>query len=374
MPPKRIPVPEFVGGTNVFRSPQFSDQRSINIFPESTGGLGGKVAKGFRPAEGIQPLVYVAGASTTSAMFYQDDRAFAACGEVFIEFFEDGTYEQRGVLADDGTPASIASNGSAGNQVAIASGKNLYIYNLSLNTFVEQDVDGQEIAMVEYVDGYFLALVHNSRRYYYSAINDGTSWAALDYIERNWGSDNIAFLIRSGRQIWIVGTATTEIHADSGNANVPFAPIQGAFVDMGSYSAWTAKRDGDTITWLSQDERGGGMVVRATGYSPSQITTYGVAPFIQSTANDLLRAEAFVHQIDGHTFYWLYIPGMDTTLVYDFSESAWAERALWDQANGIWEPHIARCHCYAWGRHFVGARDSGMLYEMSSSFTEDILT
>ena len=373
MAPQRVPVKEFVGGTDVFRSPQFSNQRSINIFQESTRGVGGKVAKGLRPAEGIQPFVYIPDAST-SALFYQDGRAFAACGNTFAEIFENGTYIVRGTMAYDGTPASIASNGSAGSQLAVVSGKILYIYDFVGNTLTAQSVDGQQIAMVEYVDGYFLALVLNTRRYHYSAINDGTSWAALDYIERNWGSDNIAFLIRSGRQVWVVGTATTEIHANSGNANVPFAPIQGAFVDMGAFAAWTAKRDGDTITWMSQDERGGGLVVRATGYSPSQINTYGVAPFIQSSETVLAQAEAFVHQIDGHVFYWLYIPGMDTTLVYDFTESMWSERAMWDQENGVWEPHIARSHCYAWGRHLVGARDTGMIYEMSASFAENVLT
>lgn len=372
MAPKRIPVPGFVGGTNVFRSPQFSNQRSINIFTESTGGQGGRIAKGFRPAEGIRPFVYIPD-ENTSALFYQDDRAFAACGETFVEFFEDGTYVQRGTIAYDGTPASIASNGSAGNQIAVVSGKSFYIYSLTLNTFTLVDIDSQQISMVEYVDGRFLALVASSRRYYYSDINDGTTWDPLGYIERNWGSDNIAFLIRSGRQIWVVGSATTEIHADNGSSTIPFSPIQGAFIDMGAYSAWTAKRDGETITWLSQDERGGGMVVRATGYSPSQITTYGVAPFIQSTVNDLLRAEAFVHQIDGHVFYWLYIPGMDTTLVHDFGENEWHERAIWNQAEGIWEPHVARCHCYAWGRHFIGVRDSGMIYEMSAEFAENVL-
>lgn len=372
MPPQRVPVPEFVGGTNVFRSPQFSDQRTINMFVESTRGLGGKTERGFRPCEGIRPFCEIFN-TDTSALFFQDGRAFAVCGTSFAEFFEDGTYQPRGTVLYDGTPSSIASNGSAGNQVCVVSAGVLYIYNLLTDAFTSVDVDGQVVSMVEYCDGRFLALVADSRRYYYSAINDGLTWDPLGYIERNWGSDNIAFLIRSGRQVWVVGTATTEIHADNGNADVPFAPIQGAFIDTGAWSPWTARRDGETITWLSQDERGGGTVVRATGYTPSQLSTYGVTPFIQDVTNSLALGEAFVHQIDGHVFYWLYVPGMNTTLVYDFVEALWHERAIWNYVDGVWEPHVARCHCYAWGRHFIGARNSGMIYEMAASFAENVL-
>ena len=79
-------------------------------------------------------------------------------------------------------------------------------------------------------------------------------------------------------------------------------------------------------------------------------------------------AEAFAHQMGGHQFYWLYVPGLDTTPVYDLAENQWAERAMWDVALGVNTPHVARCHCYAFGKHLIGTRDSGTIYELSPDY------
>jgi hypothetical protein len=49
----------------------------------------------------------------------------------------------------------------------------------------------------------------------------------------------------------------------------------------------------------------------------------------------------------------------------------WAERGIWDSARLRWTPHIGRCHCFAFGKHLVGARNTGTIYEMSQNFYTD---
>lgn len=368
-------VPGFVGGTNLLVSRQMSTQRTINEFVETTGG-GGKVSRGFRPAEGIEPFATV-GSVDTSALFSQDGQAFGCNGTVFFELESDGSVTARGTITFDGTRATMCSNGSAGHQVCVVSAGILYIYNLVTHAFTQitdfQDND-VNVRMCEFMDGYFFALQTNSRRVYYSTLEDGLAWDfTFGYIERSWGSDNVSFIKRSGRQLWLVGTLTSEIWADNGNATIPFAPIQGAFLDIGSIAPFSGVRDGDTITWLSQDERGGGLVVRAAGYEPKEASHYGIVSLIQVPEVDMASAEAFVHQITGHRFYWLYITGLDTQLVYDLVENVWCERARWNKTIGVWEPHIARCHCFAFQKHLIGVRTNGTIYELSPRFRTNVL-
>lgn len=378
---QRIPVPRFIGGTGRLKSSQVSVERAINRYQESTNGLGGKVERYLRQAEGLSPFAEILDADT-SELFYQDGRAFACCGTTFAEVFANGTTLVRGTIAYNGTKATMVSNGgtgsgagpSVGHQIGICSAGLVYIYDSDSHVFTQVDFLGVVIAMLEYIDGYMLALALNSRRVFYSSLFNGLTWDfGFGYIERSWGADNINFIKRSGRQIWLVGTKTTEVWADTGNASNPFAPIQGAFLDIGSIAAFAGQRDGETISWLNQDERGGGLVVRASGYQPQQISTYPLAIMVQQalTVGTLSLCEAFVHQIEGHRFYWLHVDNIDTTPVFDFIEQEWHERAMWNTADAVFEPHIARCHTYAFERHLVGVEDSGILYELSPNVYDD---
>lgn len=353
-----------------------ANERTINYYPETTGG-GGKVEKGFRLAEGLRPHTTIAGLVDTTSMMSQDDRAFTCTGTAFAEFFEDGSSIGLGAIDYDGRPSSMVTNGSAGHQVAIASAGKVYVYDTVANSFTEITdfpMNNVEVEMLEFMDGYVFALQKNSRRVYYSALEDATTWDfTFGYIERSWGSDNISFIKRSGRQLWLVGTRTTEVWADNGNANIPFAPIQGAFLDTGSIAPWSGVRDGETIAWVSQDERGGCEVVRAAGYQLQQISTYSIAAMVQGQGDTFQDIEAFCHQITGHRFYWIQVPGLVTTPVFDSTEREWSERAMWDIVNGVWQPHVARCHCYAFGKSFIGVRTTGVIYHLSSDYADNIL-
>jgi hypothetical protein len=201
---------------------------------------------------------------------------------------------------------------------------------------------------------------------YFSMLEDGTHWdTTFDYIERSWGADNVQSIVRAGRQLWLVGTATSEVWSDVGDATKPWQPIQGAFLDIGTVSPQSVVRDGDTITWVAQSEHGGGRVVRANGYNPAEQSHYGIAARIDTPFAGMNFATAVVTQFNGHQLYWLNAPGLLTTLVFDFRETEWHERARWDITLAQWAPHPIRSHCYANQRHFFGVNDSGWIYQLA---------
>jgi hypothetical protein len=369
----RIAVPRFVGGTLRLLSQQAADERTINWYPETTGG-GGKVQRMLRPTEGVRKLLIVPGYTDTHAMFCQDELVWALVGASFQQIDPIGVSSTfRGAVSYDGVRGTIVTNGSAGNQVALCSGGAVYIWNTQTSTFsTATDLAGIYITQLEFMDGYFFAVVRDSRRVYFCALEDGTSWdTTFDYFERSWGSDDIQFIKRTGRQLYVVGTATSEIWADAGNATNPWAPIQGAFMDVGAIGPQCGVRDGETLIWVAQDERGGAQVIRAAGYQPKEVSSYGIVNTLQGLGQNTKQSEALSMQIGGHGLYWLYIPTNDTTLVYDLKENEWHERARWNKVHAVWRPHPARSHCYAFQSHLLGVEDTGVIYTLSAAYVTD---
>ncbi len=379
--PRRIRVPRFVGGSNRLVSPQASNEATINRFVESAMGGGVKIERYMRQAEGMRPFATFNDVDAVG-LFGQDGRAFAVVGEIFGEFFRTGIAMNRGTVDYDGTPATIVSNGKAGNQLGVCVAKKYYCYDMLTNVLAEVVIDGgQQIRMIEYLDGYVHAVVDNSDTVYYSDLFDASTFNPLSFYKRNWGSDNISFIKRSGRFLWIIGSRTGEIWADNGDAEIPFAPVSGVFIDKGCIAPFSAHRDGTGLNWLMGDDRGGGIVVRGAGTDPDDISTYAVSAAIQSVmplgagasgeTNPMAACTALTHQRDGHLFYWLHVPGLDTTPVYDEKEKEWAERAMWDKVHGVWTPHIARTQCFEFERQFVGTKETGTIYELSPRYLYD---
>jgi len=370
-----VEIPGFVGPSNVLSAPLADVERTINLFTERTAPGTAKSPVYLRGTPGVRRRS-TCGDSPLRGLFHQDGRAFAVAGEAFIELFENGSVTNYGAVADDGLPASFASNGSAGNQVLVTSGGFGYIFDLGTNTLtaaLPADFPA-DVVMCAFMDGYFLVLIRDTRRFQISALEDGTSWDALDVAERSEGSDNVVSMLRNHREIWFLGSQTSEVWYDNGDPLFPFAPIQGVFVETGSAAAFGAVRASETIVWLDRDERGAAVVQRANGYTPERVSTYAVEKALQAATDANLRlAVAFAEQTQGHLFYWLYVPGLPTTWVLDVVEGLWHERALWNSTACVWEPHIASCHCVAWGAHLVGDRLGEWVYTLALEYYDDEL-
>ncbi len=364
-------LPGFVGPSHTLASPLADVERTINLFLERTEPGNAKVPAYLRGTPGVRPYVATVG-DRIRGLFAQDGRTFVVAGTVLVEILADDSFNTYDGLADDGGPASLASNGTAGQQLFIVAGGSGYIFDLLTNTLsAALGADFPANArMGAFMDGYFLVLVFGTRRFQISALEDGTSWDALDVAERSEGSDDIVTLIRNHREIWLMGTQTSEVWVDTGDPLFPFAPISGVFVETGSAAAFAAVRADNTLIWLDRDERGAGFVRQANGYTPVRISTYAVELAL-AQAPELSVAQAFAEQTDGHLFYWLYVPGLATTWVYDVTEGLWHERAIWDATACVWIPHVACCHAFVYGRHLVGDRQSGQVYHLSPAYLDD---
>jgi len=139
-------------------------------------------------------------------------------------------------------------------------------------------------------------------------------------------------------------------------------------MDKGIIAPYSALEIGNTVYWLGQDLQGAGVVYRASGFNPEKISTASIDYALQQATN-LTEVVAWAYQQDGHTFYVLTGGGLETSLVYDVMTELWHERAYNDA--GMFEQHLGTCCIYAFGKHLVGDRRNGNVYQMSLDFYSD---
>jgi len=372
--------PGFIGPSDPARSVNYNTERTINLYLER-GRAGTTPATGgaLYGTPGLRIFAALGGASVRG-LFAEDQRAWAVAGDGLFELFATGTFTRRGTVADDGQPVTFASNGRQGHQLFVVSGRAGYILDLTSNAVAPiSDPDFPAYALMgAFVDGYFIVLDGDHNTFQISALEDGTRWDGLDIAMVSTSSDRVVALAVSHRQLWLFGTKTTQVWYNSGNADFPFEPIQGVFIEQGILAPWSVAPIADTLVWMGWDRHGSGLVVQANGYTPVPVSTAAVQDALRQYRS--LQAEtalsdviAWTYQEDGHAFYGLYLPqgplaetGVDfTTWVYDVTEQRWHERGLWNDTTQAWEPDLPRCHAFMWGTHLVGDRTRGTVYRQA---------
>lgn len=362
--------PGFIGASDRAAVLTVNAERTINWFPEAATGTP-KARTWLVPTPGLSPFV-VLGAGPVRALFSEEGRAFAVGGSHFFEILAGGTFLYRGRVGMDSRPATISSNGSDGHQLFIVSNGDGFIFNLDANVFTPITAPDfpRPCSMGAFVDGYFLALQAQADRFQISGLEDGLTWDPLDVAQVSQTTGIVRALVPVHREVWLLGSSMTTVWGDIGDADFPFAPIPGAFIQqgIGSLFGWTIV-DND-LFWHGQNEDGGRVAYRAQGYRPTRISTHAVehAWAAYPRMDDTI---CWSYQDRGHSFAAWYVPTAETTWVYDAATGVWHERALWDPTALVWTPHLARCHTFAFDRHLVGDRQSPAVYALDADTYTD---
>ena len=210
---------------------------------------------------------------------------------------------------------------------------------------------------VAFMDGYFLANdPTNSGRFQISAAYQGYDWNGLDFATAERSPDELQALVVSNRNLWLIGTRTTEIWYNSGAADFPFAPMQSGFSQWGTVAPRSAIEISGTAFWLTQNDEGVGRVIHSDGIQPRIVDTPGISAEI-SKLSTLTDAYAWAYQHQGHTMYVLTFPTDKRTFAYDITTSMWHEWKT--ESTGY---HRSNNHMYVYGKHLIGDPGNGKIY------------
>lgn len=184
------------------------------------------------------------------------------------------------------------------------------------------------------------------------------------------GSGFIMNITAANRDIFIVAEDYMEAWIDVGTFPFPFAIIPGTARQHGTVAKFSVARLGESIAFLTRDQRGHGFVVHLAGYEPQRISSFGVEAQI-ATYSRIDDAIAYSYQQAGHEFYVLTFPTADVTWVYDLATKMWHKRA-WRDSGNIYHRHRGNCHAFFQGQNIVGDYQNGSLYALSlTNFTDN---
>lgn len=356
----RIP---FVGPSYQARSLSADSQRAVNCYLEmdqsggkplalyGTPGLTERVTVGTGPHRGSVEFDGV-------AIVVSGSKVYAVSSTYVASFL--------GNLSTGIGMVGMASNGS---EVLIVDGVNGYLATKTSLTVVSDPDFPQGVTSCGYVDGWFLVAGDGSGRFYMNeSPGDGSAWNGLDFASAERRPDPIARLITDHAEVWLVGSQTTEVYVNTGNADFPFERNGSVFIETGTPAPWSVVSMDNTLYMLGQDESGSGMVYRIKSYNPERVSTHAVETAL--AGYDLTDAVAYSMQWSGHAWYVLHFPTSNHTWFYDASTAQWCEWLYRNPATNEENRHRACTHVYFNGKHLVGDWEDGTLY----SLEEDVYT
>lgn len=360
--------PNFVGPTYVSQSRVADAEELINHYVEVMETPGAKAQFVLYPTPGVDAFA-TAPEAPVRGLFVTAGRCFAVLGHVLYEVASTGVLTNRGTVVYDANPVTMQANGDAGNELFITSGDHGYILNLGTNVLTEVLASGA--TMGGFLDGFFLALDATTSTLQISNLLDGMTWSPSQIAQRTAGADRWVSMIVAHREIWLFGTKTSEVWYNAGTAPFPFAPIPGAFLEHGILAPFSVSQLGSSPMWVGQTKDGAGIVYQANGYNAQRVSTHAIEFAVQGfeTLDDAI---GWTYQDQGHSFDVLTFPSAGATFVYDAATQLWHKRAFWNTDTALFEAYRPQFHAYAFGKHLVGDRSVGAIYDMAITKGSDV--
>lgn len=363
----------FVGNAYEARSKNADTERLVNWYPETiqskTNNAPARVW--FVPTPGLRAFTSGLDGPPRGA-FAQDGRVFFVAGSHLYELNGAGVATDRGFVGVDDQPASLSSNGHGGLQLLVISAGKGWIFKLNTNELLPITSPGfpPHAVMGVYVASYFCVMQAGTSKVYISSPNNGLAWDASNVIQTEFTSDTLAAIAELKGQLWLIGSQNTEVWQATVALSI-FEPILGAVSNWGTPAPWSVAVASDRLWMLGQSTLGNAVVLVSDGlFINKEISTYAISLSL-SRIQDLQECVGYVYQQEGHSFVTFTFPTTGPTWSYDILEGLWHERGTWNEGLKRFFAHRVTCHAFGFGKHLVGDKELGNIYEMSLDFGTD---
>ncbi len=362
----------FVGGTYTLRSVNVDLQRCVNQYPEqdeSGAGKNGEIVS-YRRTPGKRIFAQLPDGPIRGMWLTSGGRVFAVSGPNICEILADGSGFLHGTVESTSGTVSLADNGV---QLIVVDGDLGRVVTLSDNTLA--NITDPEFPpqpdFVVFLDGYFLVSNGQTREVYFSTLYDGATWDGLDIFSKEGQPDKLRCIKADRSWLWCFGDLSYEVFLNTGDADNPFQRIPGTLYEVGIAAPHTAVKLDNSIFWIGADRQGRNQVWRTRGYAPERVSNFAVEQaFEDIAAADIAKGTAWAYQQDGHSFYAINFPTLNSTWTLDIGTGLWHERTYTD-ANGRQLRDLAEHHVFAFGKHLVGDYRNGNVYELRNDIYTD---
>ena len=378
----------FLGSSYTLRAPAYECQRTVNMYPEKDEmGTGKEQQPEWLSSVPGQTLLHSLPQGPIRALYFTANGfIYCVAGSGLYQIITTNettfTHLLLATLAtstgqaciQDGVPnqyLGIANTGLV-NQVVVVDGSTTGFCFQEGTTLVYPLNSSNGYPGSQYVtfqDGFFLFSQPGTISAFYAA--DPLNISDLDIINANLVPDQISRVISDHDIIWIFGNRFLSIWQNTGGGatvNV-FQQIPGAAAEGGCNAPGTITKCSGQLVWTTNDDRGYGAVLMASGYRGVRISNHAVEDWLQSFP-DISGAMAWTYQAKGHSFYCLNVPGASSTWCYDFMTQQWCERCF--SSNGSYQRDRIQFHAnvYISGMGSIpmtGDYQNGNLYKLDES-------
>jgi hypothetical protein len=203
-----------------------------------------------------------------------------------------------------------------------------------------------------WIEGFFV-LTQETGKFWNTGLNDAYTINGADFATAEGSPDGLLGGVAHGSELWLFGTETIEIWANTGaSPGSPFTRQGGSWINKGCLSFDSIVQCDNTLKWVGND----GIVYRNANYSPRRISTEAVERAIKTAASrETIKGDTYT--IDGHIFY--IISDANFTQVQDGKEQLWHERKSYTRNRWRLTASIN-----AFGKWLCGATDDGNIYEI----------
>lgn len=223
--------------------------------------------------------------------------------------------------------------------------------------------DGAALAAVDFPDdanvsrlldaaGYFIAIRRDTQQLYFSAVLDGTSWDGLDYVSAENDPDPLIDGEVVNDTLVLFGSASVEFWSKTGDADAPFAPIEGRVFQKGIKARGCSARFDNTVAWL-----GNNGIVYTAGNVPDRISDPGIEEQISLSTSYAL----WTFFDKGHEF--LVVRLSHGSWLFDAQTRQWCEFQSYGGAN--W-----RAQCATQDGLLFGDDEDGTIWQFSSGYVD----
>lgn len=351
----------------------------MNFYPEADESGMGKSAMVLNPRPGLSLFAQVGGAAQVRGEWSINARMFTVIDATLYEVLSSGALNAIGSVGNDGNLVSMVASPQ---QLLVASVGNVWLYQLQTESgyanatiaptgtltagqFIQIPASTfpGPVTQVGLCDSFFIALIASTEQFFVTTQLDATDWTDEGSKIISTFPDNVVSMVIDHREIWLLGAKSSEPQYDSGNI-FPFDSVPGGFIEQGCAAQFATVQLDNSIFWIgARNDQGGLVGWRANGYTPQRISNHAVENSWNSypTCAD---ARAFSYSLGGHSFWHINFPSAQATWVYDVATGLWHEQSFYNTNTGTHQAALPQCHTYQFGKHLVGDRQSGMIYQM----------
>lgn len=327
---------DFLGGSYKQKYIEWNPERTINWLPV--------IAKEEEKDQSKIALFVTPGLSTYSSpsgtnqrgMFTARTHASLTPGKCFTvidqtlyELNTAGTATSRGTLTDitnDTTSTFMVAN--ANDELGIFHRSAGYVLNMTSNVLTKiTDADyPSNVESVAYMDGYVIVSITSGAVYWSSGNDFLAGWSALNVLSPTFKPAETIAVATFNQQLYCFTSETVEVYNNDGTT--PFVRLPRTTSEIGLLARESLAQTNDGFIFLGRSSKGeANIYFLDTNYQVKSLANPAITWQLNNTASDLTTTYGSIqYNKEGHLLYFITVPSLSTTHVYDFSTGMWHER------------------------------------------------